>query len=276
MKTTTKYLTTLAALLLSAACVSCAAPASAAETCVPAPPPAPATVGGPTTVFTENFDHGLSQWNSVQTHYYNGSASSYGFKGYSLKIVNDGAGHESALRTEVRNGDTALGKHERAEVSGYGKPGLLANSGDELWYEFDVKFGDASVPWVTPKDWTIIAQWHAKDASGAPPVALSVHSDNKVYFEMEADDVVRPFIPVWDVRPGQWEHIVVHIGWSPDPTKGFVQTFVNGEEKLVRTPQQTMYSGDTRDTYMKIGTYRRYSNTATSVVLHDNLRISGA
>lgn len=268
----TKYLLALTALALSAAC----APASASETCVPAPSPVTVVGGGPHTVFTENFDHGVSQWNSVQTHYYNGPASDYNSsKSYSLKVVNEGVGHETALRTEVRDKDTAIGKHERAELSGYGKSGLLANAGDELWYEFDVKFGDSQVPWKTPKDWTIIAQWHAANADGAPPVALAVHSDNKVYFEMEADDVVRPFIPVWDVRPGQWEHVVVHIGWSPDPSKGFVQTFVNGEEKLPRTAQQTMYHGDTRDTYLKIGTYRRYSNTATSVVLHDNLRISG-
>ena len=251
--------------------------ASANEVCTPVPS-APTVPVGANTLFTENFDEGgFSQWSSVQTHYYDGSAAAYkpsGRKSYPLRIVADGVDHPNALRTEVRDGDTAKGSHERAELSGYGKPGLTVNAGDSRWYEFDVKFGDESVPWVAPKAWTIIAQWHAKNADGAPPVALSVHSNNKVYFEMEADDVVRPFIPVWDVRPGQWEHVAIHIGWSSDPSQGFVETYVNGALKVARTPQQTMYHGDTRGTYMKIGTYRRSSNVDTSVVLHDNLRIS--
>ena len=256
--------------------------ASANEVCTPVPTPTNSTTGvvpvGVRTVFTENFDKGFSQWNSVQTHYYNGSASGYTKPGYSLRTVDAGVDHTTALRTEVRDGDTAVGSHERAELSGFGKPGLLANSGDDLWYEFDVKFGDSAggKPWKTPQAWTIISQWHAAHADGAPPVALAVHSDNKVYFEMEADDVVRPFIPVWDVRPDQWEHVAIHIGWSPDPKVGFIEAYVNGTQVLARTAQQTMYHGDTRDTYMKIGTYRRSSNVATSVVYHDNLRISGA
>ena len=247
--------------------------ASAGEVCTPVSPPAATVVTGAQTIFAESFDHGFSQWTSVQTHSYDGSASNYK-GGYSLKVVNDGPGHETALRTEVRDGDTAKGSHERAELSSYGKP-WAANAGQDRWYEFDVKLGDSKTPWKTPKAWTIIAQWHAKNADGAPPVALSVHSDNKVYFEMEADDKPRDPIPVWDVRPGQWEHLAIHIGWDSSPSKGFIETFVNGQKAVARTPIQTMYKGDTQGTYLKIGTYRRSSNTDTSVVFHDNLRISG-
>jgi hypothetical protein len=35
-----------------------------------------------------------------------------------------------------------------------------------------------------------------------------------------------------------------------------------------------MYSSDRRN-FLKIGCYRRRSSTATAVVMHDNLRVSG-
>jgi Polysaccharide lyase len=117
-------------------------------------------------------------------------------------------------------------------------------------------------------------QWHQDHADGSPPLALSVHSDDKVYFEMEADGDLQELIPVWTVRPGAWEHVVIHVKWSRKKDEGFVEAFVNGVQMVPRTFRQTMYTSDRRN-FLKIGCYRRRSNTETAVVMHDNLRVSG-
>ena len=158
-------------------------------------------------------------------------------------------------------------------MSAFGKEWDARKPGaDELWYECDFRLGDPH--WTTPQAWTIIMQWHQDHADGSPPLALSVHSDDTVYFEMEADGRIQEPIPVWTVRPGEWEHVVVHVKWSPEDDEGFVEAFVNGVQTVPRTFRQTMYSSDRRN-FLKIGCYRRRSNTATAVVMHDNLRVSG-
>jgi len=226
--------------------------------------------------FFEGFESGrFSQWTSAQTHDTDvRPGSSYDpNSGYSLRIVDAGPDHPHVLRTEVRDGDTAVGEHERAELSAFGKDWDAKSPGaDELWYECDFRLGDPE--WHTPKAWTIIMQWHQDHADGSPPLALSVHSDDKVYFELEADGDIQDPIPVWTVRPGKWEHVVIHVKWSPKKNEGFVEAFVNGVRAVPKTFRQTMYSSDRRN-YLKIGCYRRKSNTATTVVMHDNLRVSG-
>ena len=177
---------------------------------------------GATQTFFEGFESGdFSQWTSAQTRAFGSHpASSYDpNKGYSLRIVDAGPDHPHVLRTEVRDGDTAVGNDERAELSAFGKEWDARNPGaDELWYECDFRLGDPD--WSTPRAWTIIMQWHQDHADGSPPLALSVHSDDKVYFEMEADGDIQELIPVWTVRPGAWEHVVIHVKWSPKKDRG--------------------------------------------------------
>ena len=193
---------------------------------------------GATQTFFEGFESGdFSRWTSAQTHA-TGSvhpASSYDpNKGYSLRIVNAGPDHPHVLRTEVRDGDIVVGSDERAELSAFGKEWDARKPGaDELWYECDFRLGDPD--WPTPRAWTIIMQWHQDHADGSPPLALSVHSDDKVYFEMEADGDIQEPIPVWTVRPGAWEHVVIHVKWSPKKDEGFVEAFVNGVQTVPRT-----------------------------------------
>ena len=227
---------------------------------------------GQTTKFTEDFELGnLSRWNSVQTHAYDGSPSGYNVtSNYQLKIVNAGAGHETALRTEVRDGDTAVGSHERAELSGFGKTPI--NNGDEQWYEFDVKFGDTTFPSID--QWDIFFQWHQVNDEGAPALALAVHSDGKVYFEREPDGEIE-FIEAFTVTPGVWQHLVVHVKWSPNASTGFIQMHRDGVEVVPKTMCKTMYTTDNTDPYyIKCGQYRRSSNTSTSIVYHDKIRVS--
>ncbi|HEX2551021.1 MAG TPA: heparin lyase I family protein [Nocardioidaceae bacterium] len=217
---------------------------------------------GETTEFFEGFEAGnFDQWNSVQVH--SGSES------YALTIVADGTDHPDAMRCEVRDGDTAVGSHERAEVSGFGK--ATWSNGAERWYEFDFKLG--TLPTIGASDWMIIFQWHQVNDPGAPALALSIHNDGKVYFEREPDSDFE-FIPVWTPVVGTWHHVVVHVKWSPNSSIGFIECHVDGVEKVAKVNKKTMYSADTSDYYIKCGTYRRVNVSGTSVVYHDNIRIS--
>lgn len=102
---------------------------------------------GSTTEFTEDFEltgsTPFSRWASVQNHAVDStSAATYNpTTTYSQTIVSVDTDHPTALRTEVRDGDTAVGTHERAELSGFGKATMLADSGEERYYSFDVRFG---------------------------------------------------------------------------------------------------------------------------------------
>ena len=231
---------------------------------------------GQTTTFTEAFELGnFSRWTSAQTHAYEGSASGYDpNSSYSLRLVNAGTDHPHVLRTEVRDGDISVGPHERAEVSSFGKS-WNDDEGDERWYEFDVRFGDPDWnPGMGSNDWLIFYQWHQPVNDGSPALALSVHNDGRVYFEREPDSDFE-FIPIWTVRPGVWEHVVIHVKWSTSSSTGLVQAYVNGTEVVPKTFRKTMYAADHNSYYVKIGTYRRSSVSGTTVIMHDNLRISG-
>ena len=240
------------------------------------PPGAPV---GQTTTFTETWDAGnFAKWTSVQNHSYEGSASGYDPEsGYYQTIVSTGADHTTALRTEVRDGDTAVGSHERAELSSFGKS-WNDQQNDERWYEFDVKFGD---PTFSPtwsggsNDWLIFFQWHQVNDPGAPALAMSVHNDGKVYLEREPDSDFEFIGPLWTITSNTWYHVVVHVKWSPNSAVGFIECHVDGVEVYAKTSKKTQYSADTQDYYVKLGTYRRSSVTGTTVVFHDNLRISG-
>jgi hypothetical protein len=225
-------------------------------------PTIPTAPVGATTVFTENWDNGLGGWN-VQTH--SGAT-------YQLQITND-ASSATVLRTEVHDGDTAVGSHERAEVSSFGRS-WNDQRHTERWYEFDVKFGDPSWnPGMGSDDWLIFFQWHQVVNDGAPAMALSVHSDGKCYVEREPDSDFE-FIPFWTIRPGVWEHMVVHIKWETD-SSGLIELWVNNQQVIAPLNRKTMYSSDYTDYYVKMGQYRRSSVSGTTVVKHDNIRISG-
>lgn len=240
----------------------------------------PEVVVGQTTKMTESFGGTLSStlWSSVQTHSYDGSASGYGTgSDYRLKVnYNAGTDHPSVLRTEVHDGDIVIGSHERSEISSFGKS-WNDSENEECWYEFDVKFGDPtwSPSFSGSDDWLIFFQWHQVNDDGSPPLALSVHNDNKVYVEREPDTDFEFMGPVWTVRPGVWEHVVVHIKWSPNSSIGFIQIHLNGTEVLPKTFRKTMYQNDRTDPYyVKMGQYRRVNISGTTIVQHDNIRVS--
>jgi len=241
--------------------------------------PSATTVGsgvpvGQTQVFKETFDSGLSNTNysSVQTHTYEGSPSGYNMNSeYRMQIVNDPSS-ATVLRTEVHDGDTAVGSHERCEVSSFGKF-WNDHDGDERWYEFGVKF-EAFPSMGSADDWLIFFQWHQVNDDGAPALAMSLHNDGKVYFE-RANDTDDEDIPVWTPALNTWYNVVVHIKWSTSSSTGFIQCHVDGVEKVAKISRKTMYSTDHTDPYyVKFGQYRRSSISGTSTVKHDNIRVS--
>ena len=220
---------------------------------------APTVPVGTVAKFTDDFSSGnLSKYETTAEP-----------RSYSITVPDIGGTHGRVGRFEVRDGDLWSGG-ERAEVT-------LPNAadvaeGDERWYEFDVRLGDPT--WGGSVRWSIIMQWHQNSADGSPPLDLSVNSNNVVQFQFEADDVTYPPpIPIWTVRPGVWEHVVLHVKFSKSSSIGFVEAHVNGELKVPKTFRKTLYIDDP-NCYMKFGIYRTTDNTATAVVMYDNVRIS--
>jgi hypothetical protein len=131
-----------AAVVLGLGAAACTSSIPEADHSVPAPPGL--------VQFRGDFDTGdNSQW-ELETA-----------KDYSLTIVDDGPGHPTAARFEVRDGDTPVDSGERSEVRAEDRYDV--SDGDERWYSFSLKFDKG---FSNPGGWCIPMQWHGADEDG--------------------------------------------------------------------------------------------------------------
>ena len=174
-----------------------------------------------------------------------------------------------ALRVEVRNGDDPI------NASGYRNELVFfdnSREGTEYYYAW-------STLW--PKDypmaaaWQVVMQWHHPGCCGAPPVRLVLGCSASDCGQPLADTLflVVDGKTVWKkagLRLGEWQDFILHIKWSADRTKGFVEMWHNNTLVLPKTMTRTMFaSGDVN--YLKMGLYRDTSIQKTGVLFHDAL-----
>ncbi len=218
---------------------------------------------GTKEVFVGNYDTGnFSQWSTCQWKGMNSGCSSYSGADYMAKIVNDGAGHETAARYEVRPGDEPDFGGERAEVTAPETADVV--EGDERWYEFSVKFDNS---FTNPTGgWFIVLQFHS--GSGSPPLAINVSSSGTV--DIGGDGVTHPNLSLGPVRKGVWTNYVLHAKFSSNASTGFVEGWENGVQTVPKTNRATMSSSSN---YMKSGLYRG-PDSSTSIVYLDGLRVT--
>lgn len=225
---------------------------------------------GSRVVFTGDYDTGdLSQWATLQARGWSEFAG--GYCTYSACVHDDGSGHSTAARFEVRDGDVPpFGGGARAEVRTGDGPssGGFVFEGDERWYELSLKFDQAfRNPRTSSAGWFIVMQWFGY---GAPALALQVSEANTLDFG--GDGVPRRFHrPIQEVRPGAWVDLVLHVKFSKDPSVGFVEAWADGLLALPRYNRPTM---TTESSYLKQGIYRDTSAAGTQVVWHDGLRVT--
>ena len=151
----------------------------------------------------------------------------------------------SAIRFEVPAGG------KRSELEPRTEP---LREGAEFWYGFAHQL-PADFP-VNTEDWQVVAQW--KNAGeGSPPVEVKIGRGQFTLDGGAGDDPSDYFsMPIGSARPGQTNHLVVHIVFSTDPTKAVVDVWQNGQQRIsgFRPPGGTRYAS--ADSYLKTGIYR--------------------
>lgn len=230
---------------------------SPSPTPTPNPTPNPGSVPvGKTELFLGNFDTGdLSQWPNTE-----------GDKG--MTVLEDGPGHETAMKVTLNDGDTAAGGN-RAEVNSWmtsiGSHPTHVKEGDERWYETDIKFpADFKNP---SGGWYIVMQWHS--SSGSPPLALNVNNDGTI--KLGGDGVSKSYHKtIGPIKRGQWVHYVLHVKFSNNASSGWAEVWEDG---VLKVPKHNRPSMSSSHNYLKQGIYRG-GGGGTTIVWHDGLRIT--
>ena len=172
-----------------------------------------------------------------------------------------------ALRVEVRKGDDPIG------ASGYRNELVKfdnSREGTEYYYAW-------STLW--PKDypmaaaWQVVMQWHHPGCCGAPPIRLvlgcsvqdcGVALPDTLFFIVDGKTVWKKA----GLRLGEWQDFILHVKWSADRTRGFVELWHNDVLVLPKRMTRTMFSSSDVN-YLKIGLYRDRSIQKTGVLFHD-------
>ncbi|MGE3285932.1 MAG: polysaccharide lyase [Pseudonocardia sp.] len=148
--------------------------------------------------------------------------------------------------------------------------------GDDLWFGFSTMLAS---DFPVNDEWQVITQWKSR-VDGSPPVSLNVERGAYLLAGGAGHpDEEQPFVKeLAPAVPGQWSDWVVHIAFSPDPRKGYVEVWQNGTPVLERysPPGGTMYpaeKGEDAESYLKTGYYRNGDITAPGVVYFDSWRV---
>jgi hypothetical protein len=177
-------------------------------------------------------------------------------------------------RVEIRANDHC-GGGERAEV-GQGDPeksgmnNRLFREGDERWISWSMRLGGQ---WnMDASGWQIIAQWkqtHSRGGkTGSPVVAFAVTGGRWTLVHRSATEVpsrIRVWhVPFARVELDRWVRISVHVRFSQDPRRGFIEVFGDmndgrGPRTLVsRRMASTLKRDDVGGNEASIASHARY------------------
>ena len=222
----------------------------------PVPAPAPPAPGG-NLLFVADAETGdASQWCFVHSAVPVGTVTSpvragqYAF----MAEVRDGAIIYDSERSEYANGPGDCGLHRFRE-------------GDETWTAVSI-LPRADFPFFN--HWSLIVQWK-EPFGGTPPQQINIEND--VLAIVGAGSISpRPRFNFGNVQRGAWTDLVIHQKWSPDPSVGFVEVFVNGQLALPLTNTKTMENSN--PLFLSVGHYRDLGpTTGTSVLYFDEVRV---
>ena len=180
----------------------------------------------------------------------------------SSRAAPDGGKHSA--RYEVRDGDVPnFGGNERSENQGP----TVVHGGDEIYWEFWVRFGDTTFP--NPTSWFVAEQFHAASSTASPPIAINVQTNGVVNLGNNNDAVTHA---IGTTDPGVWHKYVVHAKLTGSASTGWVEVWRDGSKVLNQTGMALLIPGDLTG-YIKEGLYRDATHTSTQVVWHDGMRI---
>ena len=190
---------------------------------------------------------------------------------YSLRVADGGAGHRTAGRFEVRDGDNPVDSGERSEA----KPpdSTDVSDGDERWYSFSMMF-DKSFP-VPADGWCDPMQWHPANsdhsaAEGSPALNLQCGNDGDDKLYLQVGD--KELMPIGSLDRGVWHRYLLHVKFSNDPGTAFEEVHRDGQLVLPRTSPKSANMNSPK-AYLKIGMYRKGTNDGSMVVWHDDMAV---
>jgi Polysaccharide lyase len=195
------------------------------------------------------------------------------------EIVRGGA---SAVRADgvdataytVRPGDVPGKNGERSEVAASVRD-TGALPGRAVHYRWATFFPADFRP-VPDSTWTIFTQLHESAPDGCHPnLALQVdtqHGDEQLRLtarggRLDARTCEPASTETWDfavLRREHWYRFDLFVGWSASARDGFVELAVDGRTVVPRTPQATLYRG--QSVYFKQGLYRQASDFAATIL----------
>jgi Polysaccharide lyase len=218
----------------------------------PAPEPTPTPIPAPsgTVLFNGGFDSGFNGW-------YVQSLSSR------ATLFSAGAFEGSqAARFEVRDGDVEPDTgSERSEVSG-----PTFKEGDDLYVRDAIRVPSTNT-YSAP--WQIIQQWHEEEWLSSPGMAVFLE-DNRA-LRLGPGDSSHTFWKSAPLQSDRWYDLIYRVNLSQDPSTGFVEVWLDGDQQALANGQTRAYGQTTQmpETYLKAGIYRSKSSTGTSIVEHD-------
>ncbi len=251
----------VAAIALAKTSTSGPANSSAAGVGPPVPPPPddPPPAGG-SLLFNGDFDTGdTSQWTGVQ--------------------------EEGGMVTILPTTWGPIGRFElddpgdvRAEVY----RDLVMRRGDDRWFRWQTAF-DPRFP--GEDDWHVIWQLHQDGNRGGPPLALEIggrRAPGRFFLHGNGMHHGRRDGPYYwlgpRIKPARWYDLMIHVNHSPNPRKGFVEVWLNGEKQTLGN-RRTRMRGPTlydRYNYPKLGYYRSSDASRSGVVYHDGYVIGSS
>jgi hypothetical protein len=208
-----------------------------------------------------------------------------------------------AMSVLVRHGDNATNsagivQDNRAEVVLTnplpGRSNHLFSEGDDVWFHWYSMF-PSNYPTSTNSEWwQVWTQWHQSDSFSCPPLPKSCSPP--VAFNVIKDKLAlrvlgRPSVDLgcssleinkcgykWieTIKRGHWYEILLHVKWSKDKTKGFMEMYVDGKraspEVLDKSKPFATLDID-GFAYMRQGLYRNPDITFEQRVYHDGMKI---
>jgi hypothetical protein len=92
-------------------------------------------------------------------------------------------------------------------------------------------------------------------------------------FEARGEDILYttrvPYTKHWEgkgrLTPGRWHDIVVHVLWSRDPAKGFVEVWFDGEQVVKRAATATLR--DENPAFLQVGFMRATSDVPETILI---------
>lgn len=122
------------------------------------------------------------------------------------------------------------------------------------------------VPSQGSASWLILTQLHEASSNNSPGVALFYQEGNLRVGKGDSS----AFYFTADVELTQWTDVVFRALLSQDASKGVVQLWINGEEKL---PATKVATATLSETFCKFGNYRSHEAKGTTVSERELFRI---